>query len=368
MRSLFLKIFLWFWGTVVTTAMAFAALVRILGLGPESTPTRWHLAWGAALLVSGGICYLLTRYLTGPVLRLRAAARRLAEGELTARASDVKPRHDEIGELVRDFNFMAGRVEALVTSQRQLISDISHELRSPLARINATLGLARQRLGQNVLFDRLERDTERLNEMIGRLLTLARLDMTTTVPDMWQTDLKALVSNIVADAQWEARQRDCRVDLVSDGNCKIEANADLLRSAAENVIRNAVRYTASGTAVEVRLECHHGDDGDSAIIRVSDRGPGVPAAELSNIFRPFYRVADARDRQSGGVGLGLAIAERVARVHGGSVRAENRAGGGLEVVLTVKFASAGKSSETGQSSAMPPPSEAHPLPIANRKS
>jgi two-component system sensor histidine kinase CpxA len=238
--------------------------------------------------------------------------------------------------LVRDFNFMAERVEALVTSQRQLISDVSHELRSPLARVNATLGLARQRLGQNVLFDRLERDTERLNDMIGRLLTLARLDMTAAAPEMRLTDLKALVSDIVADAQWEARERDCRVDLVSDGDCEIRANPDLLRSAAENVIRNAVRYTASGTAVEVRLECHRGDDGDAAIVRVSDRGPGVPAAELPNIFRPFYRVADARDRQSGGVGLGLAIAERVARVHGGSVHAENRAGGGLEVVLRVQ--------------------------------
>jgi two-component system, OmpR family, sensor histidine kinase CpxA len=336
MRSLFLKIFLWFWGTLISTAMAFAALVLTLGLRPGAPPTRWHMAWGAALLVSGGICYLLTRYLTGPVLRLRAAARQLAGGDLTARASDHRPRRDEIGELVRDFNFMAGRVEALVTSQRQLISDISHELRSPLARVNATLGLARQRLGQNVLFDRLERDTERLNEMIDRLLTLARLDMTTTAPEMRPTDLKALVLDIVTDAQWEARERDCRVDLVSDGGCEIQANPDLLRSAAENVIRNAVRYTAAGTAVEVRLECHQGDTGDAAIIRVSDRGPGVPAAELPNIFRPFYRVADARDRQSGGVGLGLAIAERVTRVHGGSIRADNRKGGGLEVVLTLR--------------------------------
>jgi two-component system sensor histidine kinase CpxA len=285
--------------------------------------------------VSGGICYLLTRYLTAPVLRLRAAARLLAEGELTARATNMKPRHDEIGELVRDFNFMAGRIEALVTGQRQLISDISHELRSPLARVNATLGLARQRVGQNELFDRMERDTERLNEMIGRLLTLARLDMTTAPPEMRRTDLKALVSDIVADTQWEAGERNCRVDLVGADSCDAHANPDLLRSAAENIVRNAIRYTTPGTAVEVRLECQRGDYGEMATIRVSDRGPGVPAAELSNIFRPFYRVADARDRQSGGVGLGLAIAERVARVHGGSVHAENRAGSGLEVVLSV---------------------------------
>jgi signal transduction histidine kinase len=333
MRGLFVKIFLSFWATVIGSAIALALTFR---LGPEAIPTRYHVAWGFALLVSGGICYLLTRYLTAPVLRLRAAARLLAQGELTARATNVKPRRDEIGELVRDFNFMAGRIEELVTSQRQLISDISHELRSPLARVNATLGLARQRLGQNVLFDRMERDTERLNEMIGRLLTLARLDMTTTSPEMRRTDLKALVSDIVADAQWEARERNCRVDLVCADNCDVQANPDLIRSAAENIIRNAIRYTAPCTAVDVRLECRHGDTGDLATIRVSDRGPGVPATELANIFRPFYRVADARDRESGGVGLGLAIAERVARAHGGSVHAENRADGGLEVVLNVK--------------------------------
>jgi two-component system, OmpR family, sensor histidine kinase CpxA len=281
------------------------------------------------------VCYLLTRYLTGPVLRLRAAARRLAEGELTARAPDVRPGRDEIGELVRDFNFMAERIEELVTSQRQLLSDISHELRSPLARVNATLGLARQRLGQNALFDRIERDTERVNEMIGRLLTVARLDMTAAAPEMRRTDLGALASDIIADAQWKAAERNCRVDLISDCDGYIEASPNLLRSAVENVVRNAIRYTASGTTVEVRVKCER-DQGDFATIRVSDRGRGVPSAELANIFRPFYRVADSRDRQSGGVGLGLAIAERVARVHGGRIQAGNRAGGGLEVVLTVK--------------------------------
>jgi two-component system, OmpR family, sensor histidine kinase CpxA len=328
MPGLFLKIFLSFWITLVGTAAAFATLVLTLGLGPDAPPTGWHVAWGTALLVSGAICYVLTRYLTGPVLRLRAAARRLAEGELTARASDARPRRDEIGELVRDFDFMAERVEALVTSQRQLISDISHELRSPLARIKATLGLARQRLGQNMLFDRLEHDADRLNEMIGRLLTLARLDMTAASPEMRRTDLRALVADIVADAKWEEGERNNRVDLVCEAECHVDANPDLIRSATENIIRNAIRYTATGTAVEVDLEC--GDGGRAAIIRVSDRGPGVPDAELANIFRPFYRVADARDRGSGGVGLGLAIAERVARIHGGSVRAENRVGGGLD--------------------------------------
>jgi two-component system, OmpR family, sensor histidine kinase CpxA len=335
MRSLFLKIFLWFWGTVLATAAAFATLVLTLGLRPGAPPARWHLAWGVALLVSGGVCYLLTRYLTGPILRLRVAARRLAGGDLTARAPNPSPRRDEIGELVGDFNFMAERVEALVTSQRQLISDISHELRSPLARVNATLGLARQRLGEDALFDRIERDTERLNEMIGRLLTLARLEMTAASPEMRPIDLTALITDVVTDAEWEARERRCHVDLMSRVDCAIAANPDLLRSAIENVIRNAIHYTAPETAVEVHLDCRPGDTGAAAIIRVLDHGPGVPAAELSSIFKPFYRVADARDRESGGVGLGLAIAARVAQVHGGSIRAANRADGGLEVVLSL---------------------------------
>jgi two-component system sensor histidine kinase CpxA len=332
MRRLFVKIFLWFWATVIGSAIALALTFR---LGPEAVPTRYHIAWAFALLVSGGICYALTRYLTVPVLRLRVAARLLADGELTARAADVKPRRDEIGDLVRDFNVMADRLEDLVMSQRQLISDISHELRSPLARVNATIGLARQRLGQDVLFDRMERDAERLNEMIGRLLTLARLEAT-RLPEMRPTDLNALVAEIVADAQWEAGQRKCRVDLVSDGSCEIHATPDLLRSAVENVIGNAIRYTASGTSIEVQLSCRNDADGGEAVIRVSDRGPGVPSTELPNIFHPFYRVDEARDRESGGVGLGLAIADRVARFHGGSVHAENRIGGGLEVVLTLK--------------------------------
>ena len=341
MRRLFLKIFLWFWGTVIATAAAFATLVLTLGLRPGAPPARWHMAWGVALLVSGGVCYLLTRYLTGPIMRLRVAARQLAGGDLTARARDTSPRRDEIGDLVGDFNFMAERVEALVTSQRQLISDISHELRSPLARVNATLGLARQRLGEDALFDRIERDTERLNDMIGRLLTLARLDMTGVSPEMRPIDLTALVSDVVADAAWEASDCHCHVNLMSRVDCTIEANPDLLRSAIENVIRNAIRYTAPGTVVEVHLECPHGDTGEAAVIRVLDRGPGVPGAELSSIFAPFYRVADARDRESGGVGLGLAIAERVAHAHQGSIRAANRTGGGLEVALSLKCAAPG---------------------------
>jgi two-component system sensor histidine kinase CpxA len=331
MRSLFLKIFLAFWGTVIGTAITVALALR---LGPHATPVRWHLAWGCAFLISGGICYLLTRSLTGPVLRLRTAARRLAEGDLTARAMEAAPRRDEIGELLRDFNFMAGRVEALVTSQRQLISDISHELRSPLARVNAAVGVARQRLGQDATFDRIERDAERLNDIIGRLLTVARLDTVATPTHKEPIDLMTVIREIVADAEWESVQRGCRIEVGGSGRCQLEADADLLRSAIEDVIRNAIRYTAPGTSVDVHVQCDGSGTSEEAVVRVADRGPGVPEEELSNIFRPFHRVAGARDRQSGGVGLGLAIAERVVRAHGGRAEAKNRPGGGLEVLLT----------------------------------
>jgi two-component system sensor histidine kinase CpxA len=333
MRSLFLKIFLWFWATVIVTGLT--TLTLTFRLGPRATPTRWHFGWGLALLFSGLICFVLTRFLTRPILRLQAAAQRLAAGELHARATGMELRRDEIGDLVRDFNVMATHVEDLVTSQRQLISDISHELRSPLARLTAAVGVARQRLGHNDLFDRMERDAERLNEMIGRLLTLARIEMTAALPEKQRTDLNALLSEIVADAQWDAGQRNCRIELICDRQCYADTNRELLRSAIENVIRNAIRYTAAGTAINVRLECHRADGRDTSVTRVSDHGSGVPPTELLNIFRPFYRVADARDRQSGGVGLGLAIADRVARLHGGTIEAANKAGGGLEISLSI---------------------------------
>jgi len=160
--------------------------------------------------------------------------------------------------------------------------------------------------------------------------------MASASPGMRRIDLAALIADVVSDVQWEAAERTCQVVFASAGECHLEANPDLVRSATEDVIRNAIRYTAPGTAVEVCLECRPGENDGGAIIRVGDRGPGVPAGELTNIFRPFYRVAGARDRQSGGVGLGLAIAERVARAHGGNVHAENRAGGGLEIVMRLR--------------------------------
>jgi two-component system sensor histidine kinase CpxA len=306
--------------------------------GPNLLGLALH--WGVAFLVSGFICYLLTRHLTTPILRLREASRRLANGELATRAAGFEMRHDELGALVRDFNSMGDRIEELVSSQRQLISDVSHELRSPLARLTVALDLARERMGNDPAFDHMAKDFDRLSDMVGRLLTVARLDSSASAAEMKVLNLSALVSEIVADAEFESRNRNCTVQPSIEGEICVRGNGDLLRSAIEDVVRNAVRYTAPGTRVDVQLKCERNDSTRlaSVILTVRDHGPGVPDSELKNIFLPFYRVATARDRQSGGAGLGLAIADRIAGLHGGSVGAVNAANGGLEIIFNLPVA------------------------------
>ncbi|MGO4517868.1 ATP-binding protein [Terriglobus sp. 2YAB30_2] len=288
------------------------------------------LQWGVALFVSGLICYLLTRYLTTPILRLREASQQLAGGNLSIRAtSTIGRRKDELGDLVRDFNSMATRIEELISRQRQLISDVSHELRSPLARLNVALDLGRERKGSDPAFDHMEEDLGLLDEMIGRLLTIAKLDMSAQQVPMTEVDVTSLVSQVVRNAEFEAREPSGGVRIVAEQECFLHGNTELLQSAVENVVRNAIRYSEPGTSVEVSLTC----DGSLMRLTVRDHGPGVPEAELLRIFEPFYRVKDARDRQSGGAGLGLAIAERVVRIHGGTIRAENVSPHGLQIEI-----------------------------------
>jgi len=290
------------------------------------------------VLVIGGIfCFWLARYLTTPLLKLRATTNQLAEGNLGARVStQLSKRRDEVGQLGRDFNIMAERLESMVKAQQRLLGDISHELRSPLARLGVALGLARQRSGleANGALNRIERESDNLNEMISQLLTLTRLESGTDGRKRTDVDLAALVREVAEDADYEARSLNRSVQVVSTENCSINGVEELLRSAVENVVRNAVRYTREGTAVEVALRRQNGAGDNVAVISVRDRGNGVPEEALEKIFRPFYRTEDARDRQSGGgTGLGLAIAERAVRMHGGSVQATNVAGGGLSVEM-----------------------------------
>lgn len=290
------------------------------------------LRWSVALLVSGFVCYLLTRYITNPILRLQQASQQLAAGNLSTRAAaETEHRRDELGNLVRDFNIMADRIEELISRQRQLIYDLSHELRSPLARLNVALDLGRKRKGDDPAFDHMEQDLERLNEMIERMLTLAKLDTSAAPLHMQRVNLTEVVTRIVRDAEFESRERDGIIKLTADGECSIQGNEELLYSAIENVIRNAIRYTAAQTSVEIELQRRNIEEAACVSLIIRDYGPGVPEQELAKIFQPFYRVADARDRQSGGTGLGLAIADRVVRIHGGLIRAENATPQGLRI-------------------------------------
>ena len=289
-----------------------------------------------AILSSGLVCYLLARYLTSPVVRLRAATQKLAAGDLTARAGVPRPgRHDELAELVRDFDTMADRLEKSVKAQARLLNDISHELRSPLARLNVALGLSRQRSGPEAQssLERIELEANRLNELIGRLLTIARLESGDQAMQKVAIRLQELIREIAQDAEFEAQSRKCHVDVTKVDDCMVMGDPALLRSAIENVVRNAIHYTREGTDVQIRLECRQGTTGTEAVIKISDSGPGVPDEALDKLFQPFYRIDDARGRQTGGVGLGLAITERAVRLHGGTVRASNRSEGGLRIEI-----------------------------------
>ena len=294
------------------------------------------LRFAVALSVSGFICYLLTLYLTGPILRLRQAAQQLAGGMLSTRAApSIERRADELGALGRDFNTMAARIEELISRQRQLIFDISHELRSPLARLNVALDLAREGKAGKLPFDHMESDLVRLNEMIGRLLTIAKLDTAAVPVEMTSVNLTDLMRQIVDDAGFEAQKRNVAVNMEAPEQCYARGNAELFHSAIENIVRNAIRYTDAATSVDVSLEV---DAKSNVLLTIRDRGKGIPENDLERIFQPFYRVAEARDRESGGAGLGLAIADRVIRIHGGTIRAENARPHGLKVIIEIPAA------------------------------
>ena len=288
------------------------------------------------LLLGALVCFWLARYITEPVTQLRSAVRQLADGNLHSRVGNViAHRKDELADLGRDFDRMVERIESLMVSQRRLIRSVSHELRSPLARLTVALGLAYQDSDPAIrgYLDRIAREADHLNDLIGNLLTLARLESGTEPLDQTVMELDALVSEIAADVDFEARSRGCRVQVTKLEPCLISGVRNLLRSAIENIIRNGATYTKKGTEVQVALE-HVQDNGqDSAVIHVRDFGEGVPKESLELIFKPFYRVADARERASGGIGLGLSITAEAVRLHGGQVRAENCAGGGLLVEL-----------------------------------
>jgi two-component system sensor histidine kinase CpxA len=289
-----------------------------------------------ALVVSAVVCFLLARYLVAPVDRLRHAMRRMACGDLDVRVSQsMRGRQDDLGLLANDLDSMAERVRNLLETKQQLLRDVSHELRSPLARLQLALSLAR-RQDNNPAERHLARiacEADRLEQLIARTLKLARLERPSSGVDRVSVDVSELLANISDDVAIEAEAQGCTVNLQSECELAVLGDVELLRSSFENVIRNAVRYSPPGTQVGItaRRSQTPGSRDESIEVIVYDQGPGVPEKDLQLIFEPFYRVDAARDRAGGGEGLGLAIAARAVALHGGVIEARNRQSGGLVV-------------------------------------
>jgi len=292
-----------------------------------------------ALVVTALTSWWLAQHLSAPIRRIQEGARALAAENLGLRANagrrvsaGLEGRRDELAVLARDFDAMVDQLRANRGATTQLLRDISHELRSPLARMRVALGLARQPPADLARqLDRMEREIERLDSLISQVLKLARLHGTDAPFARESFDLDELIEEVVRDANFEGAVKNCSVRLEGAAKTCVNGNRDLVRSAIDNVLRNAVRYSPQGVPVDVSVT--HPQNGLAILIR--DGGPGVPDKDLERIFEPFYRVAESRDRDTGGEGIGLAITAQVMKAHGGSAKAVNCQGGGFEVRLNL---------------------------------
>jgi two-component system sensor histidine kinase CpxA len=327
-------------------------------------PNTFWIHVALAMAISACFALLLAAYITAPLARIRASARRVARGDLSAHIGDLRfGRSAEILALASEFDQMTARLRDLVEGQRRLIRDVSHEMRSPLSRLRIALELARANVKEALVepadavlepatagrnpgdarnfpgreavnqLDRIEREAERLEEMIAQAIQLTRME-TTTPSKVEDVALDQLIADIASDAAFEAQARPCALHIAQNEPLVVRAEPDLVASAIENVVRNAVKYTAADSTVSIRLDRVEGQ----ARVRVRDCGPGVPAGDCARIFEPYFRTDVARQRKSGGSGLGLAIAKRAIERQGGRIHASNVDGGGLEVEILLPLA------------------------------
>jgi signal transduction histidine kinase len=275
---------------------------------------RQHL-WIIGLVAL--LCYAFAYHLTSPVRRLRSVLDRFGQGDLSARATIN--RKDELGQLGTSFNQMADRIQTLLSAERRLLLDISHELRSPLARLGVAVELARSGEDRGHMLDRIQKEADRLNELVAELLQVTRVEGDPSMQKSETVPLDELLADIVYDSLLEAKAKDCTLLLKAPVAVTLNGDEELIRRAVENVIRNAIRYAPPGTPIDIELR----KSGDKAQVCVRDYGPGVPEEALQRIFDPFYRVDSDRNRASGGLGLGLAIARRSVELHKGKLTARN---------------------------------------------
>jgi two-component system, OmpR family, sensor histidine kinase CpxA len=294
----------------------------------------------AVLLVGAPFCFLLARHIANPIVRLSEAAGRIADGWLDTRSGqNIRIRGDEIGRLGVSFDRMAERIESLVHGQQRLFGDISHELRSPLARLSVAEGLLRQCPPEEraEYLDRIALEVEHLDQLIGQLLTLARIDGGADSSRMERVELSSLIQEVAVDGNFEAQSKCCSVRVDSENLCTTTGAREQLRRAIENVVRNAIRYTQPSTDVEITVREQRASAISRAVIQVRDHGPGVSSEHLEKIFLPFYRIPTMNGESTSGAGLGLAITDRIVRMYGGSVSAANALDGGLIVNLELSL-------------------------------
>jgi two-component system sensor histidine kinase CpxA len=335
-QSQFRTGFRWRGASVVSTPEGnFILVARVLPLqgfwswsGLRTPVLRLTIA-----LLSGGIfCLMLARHIAAPIRALQTVAGRIADGDLSVRTTPaISARNDELADLARDFDRMADCVQSLVQKQQELLGDISHELRSPLTRLNVSLELLRR--GEADAIQRMQADLNRLDALIGQILTLTRLQADGAHYVETMVNLRTILESVAEDARFEGKEQEKSVVIAHADDCWLKGDPALLRSCVENVVRNAVRHTKTQTDVVLQLNVSAVDDLSSARILVADYGDGVPPESLPRLFEPFYHVSESRDRLSGGSGLGLSIAQRIVLLHGGSISAHNREGGGLEMEI-----------------------------------
>lgn len=308
-------------------------------------PTQLHrlpmwLWFAAAFVIISLVSYLLAYYLSRRIRHLRHAVQRVTDGDLTSRVS--LSGQDEVSALASDFNQMADRINDMLNSQRQLVSDVSHELRSPLARLRIALELAQRSDDATTALPRIEKEADELENLVTELLSLARIESGQFQLEKKDTNITELLQQIVHDANFEGEAKHCEVRLAFTEAMTLSVDPVLIRAAIENVVRNALHYSPEHGIVEVSTQ----SSPDKLTIIIEDSGEGVPELSLEQLFKPFTRVAEARDRSSGGFGLGLAITGKSLLAHGGEAIAQNREQGGLRVILSLPRLS-GRNTGTG---------------------
>lgn len=275
------------------------------------------------LVLSALLSYLLARSLTKPILKLRETTQQLAQGNLDSRCTAVSSRQDELGKLGQDFDNMAEKISALVAAQQRLLGDVSHELRSPLARLKLATGMLQDADTDNrdKLLVQIERESDRLDEMLGDVLRLSRLESQLALPEPQSIELNQFLHTLIDGVRIEAEAAEKALKYTAIAETFIRGNSTLLASAIENVLRNAIKYTENQSTILVSLQVNSAKGWVNIV--VEDFGPGIAEENLEKVFEPFYRESNSRTRQTGGTGLGLAISQRAIMQHGGKIRADN---------------------------------------------